>query len=237
MLAVGTQVAGEVAEKGARARAAARRLAFTSARVRNAALHAIADALVARQDEIVEANQRDLDTAREMGLSEAMLGRLLDSVHNRYFRAIDKHLAGGPVRPGDLAEALSEVGGILARIDAGLPAEDDPTLPKFLRPVRAGTPRHRWLTRLGHLPEEHEPTLRQFDEICAHRTGAHEPSWRYLTRELSPLEIRMLILLTYPVTTEQDALHVTTLPDWHEFDGACRALIAALDRTHAPART
>ena len=76
MLAVGAQVAGEVAEKGARARAAARRLAFTSERVRNAALSAIADALVARQDEIVEANQRDLETAREMGLSEAMLGRL-----------------------------------------------------------------------------------------------------------------------------------------------------------------
>ena len=76
MLAVGTQVAGEVAEKGVRARAAARRLAFTSARVRNAALLAIADALVARQDEIAEANGRDLAAARETGLSEAMLGRL-----------------------------------------------------------------------------------------------------------------------------------------------------------------
>ncbi|MFN8499347.1 MAG: glutamate-5-semialdehyde dehydrogenase [Anaerolineae bacterium] len=76
MLTVEAPVAGEVAEKGLRARAAARRLAFTSARVRNAALHAIADALLARQDEIAEANRRDLDMARETGLSEAMLGRL-----------------------------------------------------------------------------------------------------------------------------------------------------------------
>ena len=44
MLTVEAQVAGEVAEKGVRARAAARRLAFMSARVRNAALHAIAEA-------------------------------------------------------------------------------------------------------------------------------------------------------------------------------------------------
>lgn len=168
---------------------------------------------------------------------EAMLGRLLGSVHNRHFRAIDKHLAGGPVRPGDLAEAIAEVGGILARIDAGLPAEDDPTLPIFLRPSRAGSPRYRLLTRLGYLPEEHAPALRQFAEICEQRTGAHEPAWRALTQELSPLEIRILILLIYPAATEQEALHVTALPDWHDFDAACRALIAALDRTHAPERT
>ncbi len=67
----------ELAEKGQLARQAARRLAFTSARQRNAALHAIADALVERQVEIVEANQRDLASARAMGLPEAMLQRLL----------------------------------------------------------------------------------------------------------------------------------------------------------------
>ncbi|MFN8482801.1 MAG: glutamate-5-semialdehyde dehydrogenase [Anaerolineae bacterium] len=97
MLTVEAQVAGEVAEKGVRARAAARRLAFMSARVRNAALHAIADALVARQDEIAEANRRDLATAREMGLSEAMLGRLkLDAKDLRSLADDVRHVAALP---------------------------------------------------------------------------------------------------------------------------------------------
>lgn len=72
-----SQLVGEVAEKGALSRAAARRLAFTSAQQRNAALEAIADALVARQQEIAAANARDMATAREMSVGEAMLGRLL----------------------------------------------------------------------------------------------------------------------------------------------------------------
>ncbi len=71
------QVTSEIAEKGALARAAARRLAFTSALQRNAALEAIAAALEARQAEIVEANALDMAAARDMGLGEAMLGRLI----------------------------------------------------------------------------------------------------------------------------------------------------------------
>ena len=77
MTAVVTGVTSEVAVKGAAARQAARRLAFTSARTRDAALHALADALVARTDDLVAANRLDLDTARDMGLSEAMVDRLL----------------------------------------------------------------------------------------------------------------------------------------------------------------
>lgn len=70
------QVGAELAEKGIRARAAARRLAFTSAHQRNAALEAIAAALIARQAEIIAANERDMTAARGMGVGEAMLGRL-----------------------------------------------------------------------------------------------------------------------------------------------------------------
>src|SRR5690606_22965764 len=47
-----------------------------SSAVKDAALHAMADALVARQEELFQANARDLETGREKGLSEAMLDRL-----------------------------------------------------------------------------------------------------------------------------------------------------------------
>ena len=77
MTAVVSQATSELAAKGAAARQAARRLAATSSKTRDAALHALANALVARQDDIVAANRLDLDTARDMGLSEAMLDRLL----------------------------------------------------------------------------------------------------------------------------------------------------------------
>src|SRR3954451_206588 len=59
------------------ARAAWRRLAALPTTEKDAALHAIADALVARAPEILEANARDLDAGREAGLSAALLDRLL----------------------------------------------------------------------------------------------------------------------------------------------------------------
>jgi glutamate-5-semialdehyde dehydrogenase len=58
------------------ARAASRRLAALDTRTKDAALHAIADALLARTDEILEANARDMDNGRESGLSDALLDRL-----------------------------------------------------------------------------------------------------------------------------------------------------------------
>ena len=77
MTAVVSQATSELATKGAQARQAARRLAFTSSKTRDAALHVLADALVARVDDIVAANRLDLDAGRDMGLNEAMLDRLL----------------------------------------------------------------------------------------------------------------------------------------------------------------
>lgn len=77
MTAVVTQVNTELVEKGKLARQAARRLAFTSAKTRDAALHAMADALVARQDEIVAVNRLDLEAGHKQGLSESLLDRLL----------------------------------------------------------------------------------------------------------------------------------------------------------------
>ena len=59
------------------ARAAARRLAGLSTTVKNRALEAIADALVARQDEILRENTLDVDRARDAGLADAPLNRLM----------------------------------------------------------------------------------------------------------------------------------------------------------------
>ncbi len=58
------------------AREAARALATLDTATKDAALHAIANALVARAPEILEANARDVDQGRESGLSDALLDRL-----------------------------------------------------------------------------------------------------------------------------------------------------------------
>ncbi|MDQ3721810.1 MAG: glutamate-5-semialdehyde dehydrogenase [Actinomycetota bacterium] len=59
------------------ARAAARSLAALDTDTKNAALQAIADALIARTDEIVEANARDMGAGRAAGLDSALLDRLM----------------------------------------------------------------------------------------------------------------------------------------------------------------
>jgi glutamate-5-semialdehyde dehydrogenase len=68
--------AASVSDLCLRARDAARLLAATDTATKDHALHAIADALEARTDEILEANSRDLDAGRENGLSEALMDRL-----------------------------------------------------------------------------------------------------------------------------------------------------------------
>jgi glutamate-5-semialdehyde dehydrogenase len=65
-----------VADICAAARNASRVLATLGSDVKNAALDAIAAALVARAPEILEANARDLDAGRENALSDALLDRL-----------------------------------------------------------------------------------------------------------------------------------------------------------------
>ena len=65
-----------VAQVCAEARDASRVLATLDSATRDAALHAMADALEARVGEIVEANGRDMDAGAENGLSAALLDRL-----------------------------------------------------------------------------------------------------------------------------------------------------------------
>ena len=66
-----------MAEIGAKARAAAAELAFASSERKAAALQAAAAAVLARRDEILDANVLDMDFGREKGLSPAMLDRLM----------------------------------------------------------------------------------------------------------------------------------------------------------------
>ena len=72
-----TAIANELEVKGAAAKAAARRMATLTSAVKDRALLAIADALVARQDEIVAANAADCDVGRANGLDAYFLDRLL----------------------------------------------------------------------------------------------------------------------------------------------------------------
>lgn len=66
-----------MAEIGRRAKAAAAELAYAPASARDAALRAAADAIEAREAEILAANARDMAFGREKGLTDAMMDRLL----------------------------------------------------------------------------------------------------------------------------------------------------------------
>jgi len=72
-----TTIASELQAKGTAARQAARQLALLSTEVKNRALLAIAEALLARQKEILAANAEDHAAAKASGLSASVLDRLL----------------------------------------------------------------------------------------------------------------------------------------------------------------
>ncbi len=79
----------EVLHLAQRARAAASALGITSTEQRNKALLVMAHALTVKQDEILSANQADMDAARAKGTAEGLLDRLeLDS------GAVEVHVRG-----------------------------------------------------------------------------------------------------------------------------------------------
>lgn len=67
----------ELEEKGKAAKAAAKKLAFLATEVKNRALLNVAEALMARRDEVLRANKIDYEQAKASGMSEAMLDRLM----------------------------------------------------------------------------------------------------------------------------------------------------------------
>ena len=72
-----TTAVDDLVEKGKAARAASRKLARLSSDAKRKALLNVADALVAQQEDLLEANERDYAAGRSNGLSEALLDRLL----------------------------------------------------------------------------------------------------------------------------------------------------------------
>lgn len=66
----------EVLDKARRAKDVAPTLATLPQPTKNQVLHAAGDALLKRADEIIAANQRDLDEGRAQGLAESLLDRL-----------------------------------------------------------------------------------------------------------------------------------------------------------------
>ena len=66
-----------IREQATEAAAAARKLAAVSPVIKNKALEAMADALLAEQVEILAANTRDMEAGKAKGLKESLLDRLL----------------------------------------------------------------------------------------------------------------------------------------------------------------
>src|SRR5882757_7314072 len=91
------------------ARAAAGRLALATRNTKDTALLAMADALRARADEILAANERDLTTGRETGMPDAMLDRL--ALSTKRIAAIADGLRTVAALPDPIGEVLR--GGLL----------------------------------------------------------------------------------------------------------------------------
>src|SRR5918912_279599 len=85
------------------AKRASRTLAQLDRGTKDAALHAIADALVERTGEVLEANARDMEAGREAGLSAALLDRLaLDELRVRGIAAGVRAIAALPDPVGEV---------------------------------------------------------------------------------------------------------------------------------------
>ena len=101
-MAIATRTVSEICLE---ARAAARALATLDTDTKDAALHAIAAALIARTDEIVEANARDMDAGRAAGLSASLLDRLaLDRDRIAAIASAARAIAALPDPVGEVVE-------------------------------------------------------------------------------------------------------------------------------------
>jgi glutamate-5-semialdehyde dehydrogenase len=98
------------------ARAASRRLAALSSAVRDAALEAIADALVDRTEEILAANARDLAAGEAAGLSDALMDRLaLDAGRVAAIAAGTRAIAALPDPVGEVIDGHTLPNGLQLR--------------------------------------------------------------------------------------------------------------------------
>lgn len=95
----------EVHDLAARARQAAIALASTSTDQRNRALLVMAHALVAKQDEIIAANEQDMAAARAAGTAPALMDRL--ELNPMRIKAISEALKSLSVLPDPIGEVVS----------------------------------------------------------------------------------------------------------------------------------
>ncbi len=106
----------EVLEVARRARAAAAGLAPLPRGVKDAALHAMADALVARQDEVLAANAEDVAAARATGTPEAQVDRLaLTATRVQAMADGLRHVAGLPDPVGEVVRGSTLANGLELR--------------------------------------------------------------------------------------------------------------------------
>jgi glutamate-5-semialdehyde dehydrogenase len=100
-----TTTASELLTKAQAAKRASRELARTPTAVKNRALNAIADALVARADDIVAANEIDVANAHEAALTPAVIDRLtLNEARLQAIAADCRQVALNPDPVGEMIE-------------------------------------------------------------------------------------------------------------------------------------
>lgn len=98
---------------GQRARAAARAMARADTHAKNAALQAMADALIAGEAELIAANQKDLHAGKAQGLDAAMLDRLaLDGARIAAMAEGLRQIAALPDPVGQIADMNFRPSGI-----------------------------------------------------------------------------------------------------------------------------
>jgi glutamate-5-semialdehyde dehydrogenase len=109
-------IATSVAETCSAAKRAAAQLAAMPSGVKDAALEAIAAALIDRTPEILEANARDLDAGREAGLSAALMDRLaLDERRVAVIASQVRDIAALPDPVGEVIEGRRLANGLDVR--------------------------------------------------------------------------------------------------------------------------
>lgn len=95
-----------ILDMGRRARAAAYELVKLSSAEKNTILLAMADEIEARQNEILEANAKDLSAAHEKGLTKAMIDRL--TLDPKRLKAVADAVREVAALPDPVGEVLSE---------------------------------------------------------------------------------------------------------------------------------
>ncbi len=104
---------GELEEKAKAAKAASRKLAHLPTEVKNKALVNIAESLIAREDEILDANRLDCEEAKASGMDEAMLDRLMLNSSRLQAMADDvRTVASLPDPVGEIIDATDRPNGL-----------------------------------------------------------------------------------------------------------------------------